>query len=406
MRLRTLALGAMLSAGGGAALAQQAPQTPVVSPERVWKVDARLSAYYDTNVSRTSKSAANIRGLKRQDYTITPSLNANFVQPIGQQAVFLDGAIGYDFHARNSELDRRRYNVTTGVATQVGPCRPIFYGSYRAVQSDLAEVDLTTTNNLQTSKALGAGVQCGRGVGLGGGVSVQKTYVKNSADKLVEQDHDDEALSVSLVYAAPSLVDASVFYNYSGTEYPNRINPGRPIGDGFFSESVGLHLQRRLGSRLNAGGSVAATRLKREFTPAGQKAKITATSYQADLQYRAGTRLTLSANGARNVRPSDRPGKLYDISETLEGRATYRLGGRFTISAGHVYADVESNVDTAAIGLVVTNSRSNTTFGQFEVSRFGNGNLTFDVRHERRETNLPAFDYTSTRVGMTAAYSF
>lgn len=406
MRLRTLAFGAMLSAGSGAALAQQAPQTPVVSPERVWKVDARVSAYYDSNVSRTSKAAANIRGLARQDYTITPSLAANIVQPIGQQALFIDGSVGYDFHARNSELDRRRYNVTGGAAAQVGPCRPVFYGSYRAVQSDLAEVDLTTTNNLQTSKALGVGMQCGRGVGLGGGVSVQRTDVKNSSDKLVESDHTDEALSVSMVYSAPNLIDASLFYNFASTEYPNRINFGRPVGDGFFSESVGLRLQRRFGSRLNAGGSVSATRLKREFTPAGQKAKISATSYQADVQYRAGNRLTLSLNGYRNVRPSDRPGKLYDIAETLEGRATYRLGARFSVSAGHVYSDVASNVDTAAIGLVVTNSRSNTTFGSFEVSRFGNGNLTFDVRHERRETNLPAFDYTSTRVGMTAAYSF
>jgi hypothetical protein len=397
----------MLSAGGGGvALAQQAPTPPAASAARSWNVDARIAAYYDSNVSRTNKAAANVRGLAREDYTISPSLNASIVQPLGQQVLFLDGSVGYDFHARNTELDRRRYSVSGGGVTQVGPCRPVLYGSYRAAQSDLAEIDLTTTSNVLTTKALGVAVQCGRGVGLGGGVSVQRSDSKNSADTLVEQDHTDEALSVSLVYSAPNLVDGSVFYSYSNTEYPNRILFGRPIGDGFFSESVGLRLQRRFGSRLNAGGSVAATRLKREFTPVGEKAKITSTSYQADLQYRAGTRLTLSVSGARNIRPSDRPGKLYDIAETLEGRATYHLGGRFVVSAGHVYSDISSNVDTAAIGLVVTNSRSNSTFGSFEISRFGNGNLTFDVRHERRETNLPTFDYTAVRAGVTASYSF
>jgi hypothetical protein len=396
----------MLSAGGGAALAQQGPQTPTVGAERQWKVDAQVSAFYDTNVSRTSKAAANLRGLEREDYTITPSLRANIVQPIGQQSVFLDALVGYDFHVNNTILDRRRYNLTGGAAAQVGPCRPIAYGIYRAIQSDLAEVDLSTTNNLQTTKGIGAAVQCGRGVGLGGGVAVQRSDLKNSADTLVEQDHTDESLSVSMVYAAPNLVDASLFYNFASTEFPNRLNPGRPVGDGFFTESVGVRLQRRFGSRLNAGGAFSATRLKREFAPAGSKAKINATTYQADVTYRAGTRLTLSVAGIRNIRPSDRPGKLYDIAENLEGRATYRLGSRFTVSGGHIYSDVASNVDSTAVGLVVTNSITNSTFGQFEFRRFGNGTLTFDVRHERRDTNLPTFNYTSTRVGLTAAYSF
>jgi hypothetical protein len=406
MRLRTLALGAILSAGGGAAVAQQAPQVPNVSNERQWKVDARLSAYYDTNVARTSEAVAAARGLEKDDYVVTPMLAANIVQPIGQQALFLDGLVGYDFHANNKILDRRRYNVTGGATGVVGPCRPIVYGNYRVLQSDLADLNLTSTENTQTSKGIAAGATCGRGVGVGGSLTVQRVDVKNSADRLTVQDYTAETLFASVNYGNPNLVNAALFYSHASNEYPNRIIPGRPVGDGFFTDTVGLRLDRRFGSRLSAGAAVSGTRLKREFAPAPQKQKINATTYQADATYRAGNRLVLSVNAARNVRPSDRPGKLYDIAEQLEGSARYRLGSRFSVTLGHLYSDVASNVDTLAVGAVVTNSITNSTYGQIEFRRVGNGSLTFDVRHERRNTNLPSFDYTSTRVGLTAAYSF
>ena len=169
---------------------------------------------------------------------------------------------------------------------------------------------------------------------------------------------------------------------------------------------MGGRVERKFGARLNAGASLSATRLKREFAPAGTKQKITATTYQGDASYRAGTRLLQNVNAARNVRPSDRPGKLFDIAEQLEGSARYSVGSRLSVTLGHLYSDVESNVDTLSVGQVVTNSRTNSTYGQVEFRRVGNGSLTLDVRHERRDTNLPSFDYTSTRVGLIAAYSF
>ncbi|HEY0648192.1 hypothetical protein [Phenylobacterium sp.] len=406
MRLRTLALGAVLSAGGGAAVAQQAPQVPNVAHERQWNVDARLAAYYETNIAHTGKAVARSRGIVPEDVRITPQIAADIVQPIGQSALFLNGVAGYDFHNRNDRLDRARYQVTGGGTGVIGICRPILYGTYSGLQSDLADLNLVTVENEQVTKGVSAGVQCGRPVGLNGGATVQRFDTKNSADRLVVQDHTAETLFVQLGYGSPNLVNASLFYSYANNEYPNRVIVGRPIGDGFFTETVGLQLQRRFGPRLTTGGSVSATRLKREFAPAGTKQKITATTYAANASYRAGSRLELNMLAAKNVRPSDRPGKLFDVAESLEGSARYRLGGRFNVVLGHVYQDVVSNVDTLQAGLVVTNSRLNATYGQFEVRRVGNGSVTLDVRHERRDTNLPSFNYTSTRVGLITSYSF
>ena len=60
MRSSALAFGAILSACGvgGAAFAQTAPQVPKVQSQRDIKLEARVSAVYDSNSARTGKVLA------------------------------------------------------------------------------------------------------------------------------------------------------------------------------------------------------------------------------------------------------------------------------------------------------------------------------------------------------------
>lgn len=408
MRFSTLAFGAMLSAcgAGGAAIAQTAPKVPNVQGERQFKFEARVAASYDSNAARTSKVLAAQRGVTQQDYRLTPTLAANIVQPIGQQALFLDGSGGYDFNANNSQLNRKRYAVTGGATGVLGICRPVLYGIYNALQSDLADLDAPVSNSLQTSKGMALSASCGRATGFGGSATIQRIDTKNSAQSLRIQDRTVETLFVSGAYSAPSFVDANVFFNYTNNEFPNRIIPGRPVGDGFWTQSLGMRLQRKFGSRLTTGVSVSGTRVKREFVPPGLRDKFTAATYSGDIAYRAGDRLLLTLTGGREVRPSERAGKLFDIAESLEGSARYRLGSRFSLTLGHAYTDSISNLDTAASRAVVTNATTNTTSGKFEYRRGTLGSISLNVQRERRDTNLPSFNYNSTRVGVSTAVSF
>lgn len=407
MRVRALALSAVVGvSAAGAASAQQDPQLPAIEYQRKWDFSAQLAGVYDSNVARTSRAAAVARGVEPEDYKLTPSLNASVVQPFGQQALFLDGSLGYDFHARNELLDRRRISAVGGATAQIGPCRPMAYGSYRALQSDLGDLDLGTVQNLQETGGAAVALSCAGSNRIRGLLSAQRLDVKNSADRAVIQDHTIESLSGALSYEAPSIVNASLIFNYANSEYPNRIIPGRPVGDGFWTQSYGLRLERRVGSRLKGGGSLTRTTVKREFAPPGSQVKFHVTSYSAELSYQAGTRLLLELLGAREVKPSDRPGKLYDISETLEARGRYKLGSRFTVTLGHLYSDVASNADTALARSVITNARTNTSYGSFQYRQGGRGTLLLDVRREDRETNLPVFNYVATRVSVTTAVNF
>ncbi len=380
---------------------------PQIEPKRDWSVDGRVTATYDSNIARIGEGALNQRGLTKSDWTVTPSVSARLVQPIGQQYLFVDGSAGYDFHRRNTGLDRERFQGTAGGGAVVGPCRPVVFVNYAASQSDLADLDLTSSSNRLRSVGTAVGLQCGRAVGPGLMAMAQRTDSKNSANTLTIQDRTQEVLTASLLYSAPNLADVSLIWTYANTEFPNRINPGRPVGDGFWTQSMGARVQRDFGSRLTVGVSGSRVVVKREFSPVGDPLKFYTTTWQGDVAYRFGRRILLELDVLREVRPSGRPGKLLDIVEGLEGRIRYRLNPRISVNVGHAYQQVRSNGDTVDFARdVVTNAYTNGTFGAVEFRTPGGMGVTLDVRHEDRNTNLPIFNYISTRVGLTTSVSF
>lgn len=408
MRASPLALGAILGLGlSGSALAQGAPQMPQVEPKRDWAIDGRVAATYDSNIARLGKGAVNQRGLTVTDWTVTPSISGRLVQPLGQQYVFVEGSGGYDLHARNKQLDRERVQGTAGAGAALGPCRPVAFVNYATSQSDLADLDLASASNRLQSVGTALGMQCGRAVGPGAMVVAQRTETNNSATTLKVQNQTQETLSASLLYGAPNLADVSLIWTYANTEFPNRIIPGRPIGDGFWTQSIGARVQRDFGSRLTVGVTGSRILVKREFAPAGESLKLYSSTWQADAAYRFGRRILLELDLAREVRPSGRPGKLLDIVEGAEGRIRYRLNPRTSVTVGHAYQQVRSNGDTLGFARdVVTNAYTNGTYGSVEFRTPGQLGFTLDVRHEDRNTNLPIFNYISTRVGLTTAVRF
>jgi hypothetical protein len=408
MRARPLALATILGLGwAGSSLAQGQPEMPNVEPKRDWAIDARVTGSYESNIGRLAKGARNTRGLTASDWTVTPGVSGRLVQPIGQQYLFIEGSAGYDFHARNPQLDRERFQATGGAGAVVGPCRPVAFVNLNSSQSDLADLDLGSASNRLRSVGTALGAQCGRAVGPSMMIIAQRVEAKNSAGRLAIQDRSQETLTTSLTYGAPNLADVSLIWTYANTEFPNRINFGRPVGDGFWTQSLGGRVQRDFGSRLTVGVGAGRVQVKREFAPPGIPLKSNSTNFQGDVAYRFGQRILLELDAVREVRPSGRPGKIVDVAESLEGRIRYRLNPRISVTVGHTYQQVKSNEDTLGFANdVVTNAYTNGTFGSVEFRTPGRIGFTLDVRHEDRNTNLPVFNYISTRVGLTTAVSF
>lgn len=406
MRLQALALGVFVGAGLCVPVAALGQTMPTVESKREWAVGVRTAAYYDSNVPRSNKNFPQRRVLSREDYVFTPSLTVAVVQPFGRQSLFLNGDAGYTFYRRNSELDRRRATLTGGLATTLGPCRQMTYGTYDAGQSDLSQLDGVTTSNLRETVTVAAGLSCARAQGLGASVLVSRADTKNSATTIKESDATTESALLQLGYSRQSLGSLSLGFSYTNTEFPNRINIGRPVGDGYFSQVYNIGYSREFSTRLSVNGSVGISHVKREFSPPGVRQSFTSTAYSADVIYGLGRRIDFEVRASRAVSPSQQVGKTYDMRTSAEGLVRFEPSDRLTFSAGYSWQEVDSNVDTAAALLVVTNSKVDAIFAAVAYKPNDTFSVQLDARYEEREANLPEFTYSATRVGVRAQASF
>lgn len=407
MRLKPLILFAIATTGAASsAHAQGMPAVPTAAGSREFHFGARTTVTYETNVARANAATAATRGIEPEDVAIRPEATVSISQPLGQQMLFLKGSGGYDFYRRNTQLNRQRVDLTGGAAARLLSCQETVFGGYRAAQSELQDLDLGSSKNLMQTTSVGAGLQCGRPNSLQGNLVVQKQQVKNSAASREVSDADNKSATAMLSYGRPSLGTAMLLFGYSDAQFPNRVLPARPVGDGFFTQTVGLGYERAFGSRIHVNGMLSRTKLKREFAPAGLPLKLTSTTYLATAEYSPSSRLKLTVDAARDVRPSQRTGKLYDINTSYGGVLRYKLGTRITVAGGDRYERIVSNTDTASALAVVTRSRTNTIFGSVTYRQSDRTSFLLDVRHEDRKTNLPSFDYTDTRVGLSADVTF
>ena len=411
MRLRPLALGAALSAMAfSGALAQSTSSGGggsggAASSQRDLGFGAQVLVSYTDNAARAGKSVAVLRGLVSEDVTVTPTLSFRATQPIGQQNLFASGSYGYQFHQHNKVLDRATVALNGGGSANFGRCQATLTGSYQASQADIEDLDPLTTSNKRSSTRQGVALQCGTPSGLGGNIAVQRGETKNSERRLRLNDSDSQSISVGVGYSNSTLGTVGVNYSYDSNAFPNLIIPGRPIGDGYFNESIGVSAQRSFG-RVSVDLAASRFSLKREFAPAGASAKLNGATYGGSVSYDLGTRISLTAGGSRSIRPSGRPGKVYDISKSMNAGIQYKLGSRIELSLDHTLAKTASNRDSLTPLLVITDARLSSTSAAILFTQSQKLTIGMTVRYDDRQTNLPQFDYAATSVGLRVGTSF
>jgi hypothetical protein len=118
-------------------------------------------------------------------------------------------------------------------------------------------------------------------------------------------------------------------------------------------------------------------------------------------------RLDFSLTAQRAYLPSNRPGKLYDLTTSAEGTATYRLGTRFGVTLGGVIDDIVSNQDTSvAAPLTPTKSRKKSAYVGLSYQQSQRASIVLNVRQEDRTADVAAFDYSDTRATLSLAVTF
>jgi hypothetical protein len=381
---------AMLLAAGGAS-AQQARQ---------FDVELEARGVYDTNVARSNATVAALRGVEREDWIFSPSVRLNILQPFGRQAVFLNGAVGYEFYKKNDQLNRERIGLQSGLQTSLGPCRATLVGGYDRKQSDLRDLTLLVVENVETITSAGVDATCGRRTGLGVLGSATQKWADNSASSRATADYTDFLAVAGVVYQRPTFGELNLFGSYGKIKYDNRLVPAGVgfVRDGYERHGAGVRYTRRLGARLQGAVSAGYISVEPE-SPAVDD--FQGVNYSADVTFRSSDRLQMALAFARDVSPSNRLETAYSVEESFRLEGTYLVGSRIKLGLGASYskADYEGAVLTPTSSL--TEEEVKRVFGSLGIDIGRRFAVKLDAAQEERDANVPGFDYTANRVGLS-----
>jgi len=369
---------------------------------RLFDLELSGRAAYDSNVARGEDIVADIRHLHKDDYIYTPSVILDINLPVGRQAVFLVGTVGYDFYQYNKTLESSHVNLEAGAAGRVGPCSGTLTGDYSVRQSDLAVLPLVVTKNLETQDAIGAQVTCATRSGLGVFVSGQHSQIHNSANTGVVDSHTD-SVSGGLSYSTRLLGTAQLFVAHSRIGYDSSAVLGILAPNSTDTSSVGVRLSRPIGKRLD--GSADISYLNTHIDGPGTS-NFSGFAGRGSLNYRVNPRLGLTLIYVRSVSPTIQSGFDYSIVSGFELDGRYRLSPRLSASAGATWNQTSYRGQRLFLPNLVTHDEDRGIFGALTLSVGKKASLSIDARQDVRNTNRPEFNYTAYRAGITAIKKF
>jgi hypothetical protein len=376
-----------------AAAAQSSPPLLTISPS--------ISVRYDTNVARASDEIARLRGIKPHDWHVTPNLNIDLEKPVGRQVLYLDGDVGYDFYARNHQLNRGRILLNGGARLKFSRCTGTVYGSFAVRQTDVAElIDQEAAGNTEHVSAVGANARCELASGLAPFAGVSRTWVTNNSEIRRLADYTMNEANGGIAYSRPVLGELAIVASVKDAHYPHRGDT--LLTDHFHVFSIGGRYSRDIGSRLQ--GSVGINRTTVD-SGAGFP-KFTGLTSDVSLTAKASDNIQAHFQWVRDVQPVNVGFGAFNIDSRLSGDVDYGFSPRLTLTAGAGLIHRHIEGELPIFGPELQRERRVFEYLRLTYTRSERTSLALDVRHESRTADPSAFDYRSTSVGLTLRTRF
>lgn len=415
----------LLIGSGEAAIAQTASTRPpsfgsagrAREPTRHIGIRAAVDGSYDSNVFGLSDLSIEQRGLKgrsKDDFSLSPALNLDIFLPFGRKSVFASGSIGYDFYARNSQLNRERINMNLGGNLQVmSSCSTGVSLNYSRARSDAGDVfveneGLISRGNTRELRSIGGHARCGGSIGISPAVSYNHAETRNTNDLFKLNDSNQDSVEGSLGYQRPSLGRISIYGSYSTGEYLNRnvlglpdVFPGIPR-DGVKSYSAGARFERSIGSRISGSASFGYSWVnpKAVFSQ-----KFRGATYALNLNVIPTTRLSIDLDASRSTNLSNTVLATFSVTELYAFNSTYKLNDRLNLNFGTSLRKQNFHQTAATIDNTTTlkNDKFTRYYGGFVYSLNRRIRLNGLVSFQRRSADNPLFRYNNTTASLGAS---
>ena len=370
------------------------------STEDKTDIKLELNGRYDSNIARSSELQATRRGLTRSDFRISPAIVLDVARTFGENSAYVRGNLGYDIHARNSELDRERLGLRAGGELAAGPCRVRPDVGFSRQQSDLADIVVINgllpgeVRNTENRQFYGAELACGSAIGFSPYVGIRHERARNSNALRDLAEFNETTYSGGLEYNSPAIGQIRGFVSRSDVDLI-----GQPLAggtNGYRVNEYGASFSRDIGTRLKASASVSFSDLKSrdpritEFSGLNWDVGLTVLlNEQTQVETAYGRQLvnSLSSNSA------------YVVEQPFDIRLNYAVNERIRIEAGGQFS--KRRFVFAGVPGTDFIERENRRILDAGVRYQFSDRLALRVTggHERRSANGTLFDYSSTFVG-------
>lgn len=424
MRFARLTLGVCLAVSGLTVASGATGQTandPGMTPEdmakgrqkREVRIEAVADVTHDTNVARANAAQAARLGIVREDTIYTPTVRADLVLPVGQQAVFLRGNASYLFHDRNDQLDHSLVDAVGGVGLKAGPCNTVLSTGYARGRTQIDDrVLANTVTNILEVERVNAAVECATPTGLGVFAAAGRSWGHNSEARTSLNDAETTTASGGLSFGRPSAGQISIVGSYAQTDYSNRplVNGDK---EGYELTSGGIMLERRVGGRIEASATVTYSQVNLT-TPAPPPGVATTLAsefegltYSVNVSYRASSQLRGQVEFERSVQPTLIQGQSYEVQTNYVASLSYRFGSRASLLLSAAQRETDARGETIIAGPPrLTDARTRLLSAELKYRQSRRLTIALRGEHANRDTNDPLFDYTSDRVGIAATFTY
>jgi hypothetical protein len=111
--------------------------------------------------------------------------------------------------------------------------------------------------------------------------------------------------------------------------------------------------------------------------------------------------LGITVQGSRAYKPSNQPGRLFELLTGWQMDTQYQLGSRIVLGLGASYKDSRTNVDSTLPVALPTRYHQIAGYGSASYRFSRRLGLSLEVRQEDKTTDIPTFDYSDTRVTLS-----
>lgn len=265
-------LGSALAAATAFANIAAGQELPVLDPANDGgKITLSAIGEYHSNIARTSAAVAEARGLEQSDFRMIPTAAAIYQRHLGRTAVAVDASAGYQFHARNTLLDRERLSIRGLASLDLQVCNVAAQARYVRKQSDLedlsAAASIALVRNVEAVVGGDITAKCGRGIiGIKPFATVGYVQSTNTNDRRALLDYDQTVFAGGLDYFSKPVGNVRVFARRTEVRFDNQtlVDGSRR---GYDLTNYGVGYARKSGANLKVDGNLTYAVLNSRQSP-------------------------------------------------------------------------------------------------------------------------------------------